>query len=174
MHLFLNAFGFQTAWWVCIAGVGHGLEIPALLYGLSLASLHLAYAPKPSQEIKLAAVALAVGVAIDTVLQATSVIDFYGWSLAFFSPFWLWLLWVLFAMTLNASLSFLQTKPLWLSALAGMVFGPLTYYAGAQLGAAYFDGSFIHTAVLALVWMIALPFLVYVAKQLFTQNKGQT
>jgi hypothetical protein len=141
---------------------------------LSLASLHTAYTLKPSQEIKLAAVALAVGVAIDTVLQATSVIDFYGWSLAFFSPFWLWLLWVLFAMTLNASLSFLQTKPLWLSALAGMVFGPLTYYAGAQLGAAYFDGSFIHTAVLALVWMIALPFLVYVAKQLFTQNKGQT
>jgi len=174
MRLFLNALGFQTAWWACIAGVGHGLEIPALLYGLTLASLHTAYAPKPLQEIKLAAVALAVGVAIDTVLQATSVIDFYGWSLAFFSPFWLWLLWVLFAMTLNASLSFLQTKPFWLSALAGMVFGPLTYYAGAQLGAAYFDGSFIHTAVLALVWMIALPFLVYVAKQLFTQNKGQT
>jgi hypothetical protein len=174
MRLFLNALGFQTAWWACIAGVGHGLEIPALLYGLTLASLHTAYAPKPSQEIKLAAVALAIGVAIDTVLQAASVIDFYGWSLTFFSPFWLWLLWVLFAMTLNASLSFLQTKPLWLSALAGLVFGPLTYYAGAQLGAAYFDGSFIHTAVLALVWMIALPFLVYVAKQLFTQNKGQT
>jgi hypothetical protein len=134
----------------------------------------MAYAPKPSQEIKLSAIALTMGMAIDTVLQAASVIDFYGWSLAFFSPFWLWLLWVLFAMTLNASLSFLQTKPLWLSALAGLVFGPMTYYAGAQLGAAYFDGSFIHTAVLALVWMIALPFLVYVAKQLFTQNKGQT
>ena len=173
MRLFLNALGFQTAWWACIAGVGHGLEIPALLYGLTLAGLHTAYAPKPSQEIKLAAVALAIGVAIDTVLQAASVIDFYGWSLAFFSPFWLWLLWVLFAMTLNASLSFLQTKPLWLSALAGLVFGPLTYYAGAQLGAAYFDGSFIHTAALALVWMIALPFLVYMAQQLFTHTKGQ-
>jgi Protein of unknown function (DUF2878) len=173
MHLFLNALGFQTAWWACIAGVGHGLEIPALLYGLTLASLHTAYAPKPLQEIKLAAVALGMGVAIDTVLQATSVIDFYGWSLTFFSPFWLWLLWVLFAMTLNASLSFLQTTPLWLSALAGLVFGPLTYYAGAQLGAAYFDASFIHITALALVWMMALPFLVYIAKQLFTQTKGQ-
>ena len=172
MRLFLNALGFQTAWWACIAGVGHGLEIPALLYGLMLASLHTAYAPKPLQEIKLAAVALAMGVAIDTVLQATSVIDFYGWSLAFFSPFWLWLLWVLFAMTLNASLSFLQTKPLWLSALAGLVFGPLTYYAGAQLGAATFDGALLHVGALALTWMMALPLLVYRAQQTFKPPKG--
>jgi hypothetical protein len=173
MRLFINALGFQTAWWACIAGVGHGLEIPALVYGLILAGLHVTFASKPTQEIKLAALALVIGVVIDTLLQAASVVDFYGWSLALFSPFWLWLLWVLFAMTLNASLSFLQTTPLWLSALAGLVFGPLTYYAGAQLGAAYFDASFIHITALALVWMMALPFLVYIAKQLFTQTKGQ-
>jgi hypothetical protein len=107
------------------------------------------------------------------VLQVTSVIQFYGWSLAFLSPFWLWLLWVLFAMTLNTSLALLQTKPLWLSALAGLVFGPLTYYAGAQLGAASFESSFIHIGALALAWMVALPFLVYMAQQLFTPHKGQ-
>ena len=173
MRLFLNAFGFQTAWWACIAGVGHGLEIPALVYGLVLASLHVAFATKPWQEVQLAAIALALGIAIDTLLQATSVIQFYGWSLAFLSPFWLWLLWVLFAMTLNTSLALLQTKPLWLSALLGLVFGPLTYYAGAQLGAASFESSLIHIGALALSWMVALPFLVYMAQQLFTPHKGQ-
>ena len=173
MRLFLNAFGFQTAWWACIAGVGHGLEIPALVYGLVLAGLHVAFAPKPWQEIQLAAIALALGLVIDTVLQATSVIHFYGWSLAFLSPFWLWLLWVLFAMTLNTSLAFLQTKPLWLSASVGLVFGPLTYYAGAQLGAASFESSLTRTGALALAWMVALPFLVYMAQQLFKPHKGQ-
>ena len=172
MRLFLNAFGFQTAWWACIAGVGHGLEIPALVYGLVLAGLHVAFAPKPWQEVQLAAIALALGVAIDTLLQATSIIQFYGWSLAFLSPFWLWLLWVLFAMTLNTSLSFLQTKPLWCSALAGFVFGPLTYYAGAQLGAASFDSSLINISALALTWMMALPLLVDSAKHIFKPAKG--
>jgi hypothetical protein len=174
MRLFLNAFGFQSAWWACIAGVGHDLEIPALLYGLVLTGMHVAFAAQPRQEVKLAIVALAIGIAIDTLLQATSIIDFYGWALAFLSPFWLWQLWVLFAMTLNSSLAFLQTKPLWLSALAGLVFGPLTYYAGAQLGAAFLDASFIHLAALALTWMIALPFLVYTAKQLFTPPRVLT
>lgn len=173
MRIFINAFGFQTAWWACIAGVGHGLEIPALVYGLVLAGLHLAFAPKPWQEVQLATIALALGVAIDSMLQATSVIHFYGWSLAFLSPFWLWLLWVLFAMTLNTSLAFLQTKPLWLGSLLGLVFGPLTYYAGAQLGAASFESSLIHIGALALAWMVALPFLVYMTQQLFTPHKGQ-
>ena len=173
MRFFLNILGFQTAWWACIAGVGHGLEIPALVYGLVLAGLHVAFATKPWQEVQLAAIALALGIAIDTLLQATSVIQFYGWSLAFLSPFWLWLLWFLFAMTLNTSLALLQTKPLWLSALAGLVFGPLTYYAGAQLGAASFESSPIHIGALALEWMVALPFLVYMAQKLFTPHKGQ-
>ena len=172
MRLFLNALGFQTAWWACIAGVGHGLEIPALVYGLVLAGLHVAFATKPWQEVQLAAIALALGIAIDTLLQATSVIQFYGWSLAFLSPFWLWLLWVLFAMTLNTSLAFLQNHTLWLSAAAGLVFGPLTYYAGAQLGAASFDNTAVHFGALAITWGLALPVLVYAAKHFFTPPKG--
>jgi Protein of unknown function (DUF2878) len=173
MRLFINALGFQSAWWACIAGVGHGLEIPALVYGLVLAVLHVAFSRHRKPEIQLAATALLLGLVIDTLLQASSVIEFYGWSLKATSPFWLWLLWVLFAMTLNGSLSFLQTRPWWFSALAGAVLGPLTYYAGAQFGAASFDGADIHIAALALTWMAALPLLVYMAKQLFTCSKGQ-
>ena len=174
MRLFINALGFQTAWWACIAGIGLGLEIPALVYCVVLAGLHLAFAAQPLAEAKLAAIALVTGVLADTLLQMLNVISFYGWALGPVSPFWLWMLWVLFAMTLNASLSFLQKLPLWLSAVAGLAFGPLTYYAGAQLGAASFDGSLVHLAALALTWMIALPFLVYMAKQLFTPPQGLT
>jgi hypothetical protein len=174
MRLLINALGFQTAWWACIAGIGLGLEIPALVYCVVLAGLHLAFAAQPLAEAKLAAIALVTGVLADTLLQMLNVISFYGWALGPVSPFWLWMLWVLFAMTLNASLSFLQKLPLWLSAVAGLAFGPLTYYAGAQLGAASFDGSLVHLTALALTWMIALPFLVYIAKQLFTPPQGLT
>jgi hypothetical protein len=172
MRLFLNILGFQTAWWACIAGVGHGLEIPALLFGLMLAGLHLRFAHQPRQEAKLAALALGVGLAADTLLQMASVIGFYGWALGPLSPFWLWLLWALFAMTLNTSLAFLQNHSLWLSAAAGLVFGPLTYYAGAQLGAASFDNTPFHLGALAITWGLALPVLVYAAKHFFTPSKG--
>jgi hypothetical protein len=174
MRLFINALGFQTAWWACIAGIGLGLEIPALLYCLVLAGLHLAFAAQPWAEAKLAAIALLTGVLADTLLQLLQVISFYGWALGPVSPFWLWMLWVLFAMTLNTSLAFLQKLPLWLSALAGLAFGPVTYYSGAKLGAASLDGSLLHLGALAVVWMIALPFLVFMAKQLFTPSKGHT
>ena len=174
MRLIINALGFQTAWWACIAGVGHDLEIPALIYGLVLAAFHIALTPKRWQEIQLVAITLALGVAVDTLLQATSIIHFYGWSLGALSPFWLWLLWSLFAMTLNASLSFLQKMPWWISAMVGLLFGPLTYYAGAQLGAASFDSSWIHIIALASIWMVALPFLLYIAKQLFKPSQGLT
>jgi Protein of unknown function (DUF2878) len=172
MRLFLNILGFQTAWWACIAGVGRGLEIHALVYGLVLASLHLRFAHQPQQEAKLATLALVVGMVADTLLQMTSVISFYGWALGPLSPFWLWLLWVLFAMTLNTSLAFLQNHTLWLSVVAGLVFGPLTYYAGAQLGAASFDSTPFHFSALAITWGFALPVLVYAAKHFSFPSKG--
>ena len=173
MRLVLNALGFQIAWWACVAGVGNGFEVPALLLACALVGLHLFFAPRPQDDVQLAAVALVVGLLIDTGLQAASVIRFYGWAWGPLSPFWLWLLWILFAMTLNTSLAFLQTKPLWLSALAGAVFGPLTYYAGAQLGAASLNNSLIQIGALALAWMLALPFLVYTAQHLSNTHQGQ-
>lgn len=166
MHRFLNALGFQLGWWACVAGVGHGLEIPALMFCSALVIAHLCYTENPAQDIKLALWAVGLGIAIDSALQYFSVIDFYGWSLGALSPFWVWMLWLLFAMTINTSLSFLKEKPMVLSALAGLVFGPLTYMAGAKLGAAAFDGSALHTLTLAVTWMLALPAMVFIAKQL--------
>jgi len=166
MYRIFNAIGFQTAWWACIAGVGQGLELPALGYCAGLAGAHLFFVVNRLQELQLAAAALAIGVVVDTALQYFSVIHFYGWALWDVSPFWLWALWVLFAMTLNASLSFLKTQPLWLSGAAGLLFGPLTYYAGAKLGAASFDASVTHVLALALAWMLALPVMVMVATRI--------
>ncbi len=174
MALFINALGFQSAWWLCVAGVGHGLELPALAYGVVLMGLHLFFAPRPRQELQLAAVAVAIGVVVDTGLQLAGVISFYGWALGPLSPFWLWLLWALFAMTLNASLSFLQSQSLWLSAVAGLVFGPLTYVAGAELGAAGLVVTPWHVGILAVAWLMALPLLVAIAKQLSVSSKGLT
>ena len=164
MNKLINALGFQTGWWACIAGVGQGFELEAIGFCAILAGAHLYFAQFPQQELKLAALAWILGVLLDSSLQQFAVIDFYGWALGPLSPFWLWALWVLFALTLNSSLAFLQRQPLLLSTVLGLVFGPLTYYAGAKLGAAGLDGSPVNLLSLALAWMLAMPLLVMAAQ----------
>jgi hypothetical protein len=165
MYRLINAIGFQVAWWACVAGVAHGFEIPALIFGACLAAAHLVYTDHTRQDMRLAAWALGLGIAIDSLLQYFSVMQFHGLSLWGLSPFWLWMLWVLFALTLNTSLAFFKTKPLALSALAGFVFGPITYYAGAALGAASWEGASFPFLTLALAWMVALPSLIFLARK---------
>ena len=166
MKSLINAVGFQAGWWACIIGVGHGLEIPALLFGLSLVIAHLFFCAQPLNEARLALAAVVVGVVVDSSLQWAGVITFWGWSLGACSPFWLWLLWGLFALTLPHSLSFLKNLPHWLHALLGAVLGPLTYYAGAQLGAAQWAGRPVDGLALAVAWALALPLLVQLARQM--------
>lgn len=165
MNKLINAVGFQAGWWACIAGVGRGLEIEAIVFCALLVGAHLHFSKSPRQEFKLGAIALLIGVVLDSLLQYFSVIAFYGWSLGPLSPFWLWALWVLFGLTLNSSLAFLKTQPLLITATLGLIFGPITYYAGAKLGAAGLDASPLHILSLALVWMLAMPLLVAAAKQ---------
>lgn len=163
MNKALNALGFQSVWWAFIWGVGAGYELLAMAYAGLLGWVHWFRTDDRPREFKLAGVALALGVLTDSLLQWGSVISFHGMAIAPLSPFWLWLLWGLFAMTLNESLSFLQTQALWVSSLAGLVFGPVTYYAGAQWGAAQLSPTPMNLAVLGLAWALVMPALVRVA-----------
>lgn len=164
MYRFINAIGFQVGWFVCIASVKFDQEILALSLSILLIGLHFLCSHAPGRDFKLSLIALALGVLIDSGLQYFSVISFYGWALGPLSPFWLWMLWVMFALTLNYSLAFLQNKHLFLSAIVGLVFGPLSYIAGTKLGAANFDNTFIHMATVGLIWMLTLPVLVFISQ----------
>lgn len=166
MSKLINALGFQVGWWACVAGVGHGLEIESIVLCTVLAGLHLGASPAPRQECTLALLAVLVGIGVDSLLQHLSIIAFDGWALGALSPFWLWALWGMFALTLNSSLAFLKRQSLILSAILGLAFGPLTYCAGAQLGAAALDPTPTHLLALALAWMLTLPLLVLAAQRI--------
>jgi hypothetical protein len=161
MYRFINAIGFQLGWLVCIASVKFDLEAPALLFCSVLVGLHFYFSHTFLSDLKLSFIVFGLGVLIDSSLQYFSVISFYGWALGPLSPFWLWMVWVMFALTLNYSLAFLQKKHLMLSVLLGLVFGPMSYLAGAKLGAADFDNSLAHLLTLGIIWMLTLPALVF-------------
>ena len=166
MYRIINALGFQAGWWACVASVRWDLQAEALVFCGVLVALHLRHCEAPKQELTLGALALVVGIAADTALQNLGVIRFAGLSVAGLSPFWLWMLWVIFAMTLNHSMGFLQSASWKVAAAMGLVFGPVSYVAGAKLGAAEFDYSTSHIFALGAVWLVVLPAMVWVSKRL--------
>lgn len=166
MRLVINAVGFQVAWWALVAGVAPGYEGAALALSAVLAVAHLRYfSPRPKRELGLAGSAWLLGLGVDSLLQAGGFINFAGASLGPLSPFWLWALWALFGLTLDASMSFLQRRHWFLSAVLGGVFGPLSYLAGAKLGAATLVVTPLNFAALAMAWAIAMPLLVWLARR---------
>lgn len=166
MNLVINAIGFQLAWFALVAGVAPGYDGAALGLSALLAAAHLRYlSPRPRREMGLAAAAWLLGLCVDTLLQAGGIITFRGISVGPLSPIWLWALWALFGLTIDASMSFLQRRHWMLSALLGGIFGPLSYLAGAKLGAASLAPTPQNFMALATAWAIAMPLLVWLARR---------
>jgi hypothetical protein len=165
MHPLLNALGFQAAWWACVLGAAGHREVVALVFCAVLAELHLFKSPTTESDILLGLISVGTGIVLDSLLQYCSVITFKGWAFSPLSPYWMWMIWWMFALTLNSSLAFLKRYHWAWSALAGAVFGPLSYLAGARLGAAEMNSNAANISVLALSWALVLPSLVSLANR---------
>ena len=174
-HRLVNALGFQVGWWACVSSVRLNLEAVALIFCGLLVLAHLWFHQNRLTEIQLALGAWLLGLVIDSGLQYFSIIDFRGWALGPLSPFWLWMLWVLFALTLNGSLHFFKHTPLALAAMSGAILGPVSYVAGAELGAATLAYTPFNLLLLSTAWLVAMPVMVLFAKHISLKHtKGQT
>jgi hypothetical protein len=82
-----------------------------------------------------------------------------GMMIANAAPYWIVVMWGLFATTLNVSLAWLKQKMV-LAALLGAVAGPLAYYAGLKLNALQFGDMTVALVALALGWALFTPLLM--------------
>ncbi|QPG04380.1 DUF2878 domain-containing protein [Salinimonas marina] len=107
---------------------------------------------------------VALGTLVDSALTLTGMFAFSGPVYGVPIPLWLVALWAGFSLTLGHSLNYLQGRP-GISALLGVIFGPLSYWAGARFGAVDFPNSLIFTLIiLAVVWGLLFPLCMYVYK----------
>lgn len=110
--------------------------------------------------------AVLLGLVADSVLLATGWIAYpNGDWLPGLAPYWIVCLWALFATTLNVSMRWLSGRYL-LAAVFGAIGGPLSYLAGARLGAMSFVDAVPALIALAIGWACAMPFLVWLAARL--------
>lgn len=75
-------------------------------------------------------------------------------------PFWLMGLWVAFAAIVPSGFGWLKNR-LWLAAVLGAVFGPMSYASGVSLGALQLGPWSSSMLGVGLLWLVAFPVLVH-------------
>jgi FtsH-binding integral membrane protein len=159
--LIANVLGFQAVWFASVIGAAKGLPWAGPVAVAIYAAAHFARTPDRRGDLRMLAIALGLGVVVDSLLAATGVLAFASpWPSAHTAPVWILAMWAGFALTLNHSMAFLRGR--WLAAfLFGAVGGPLAYW-GASRGfdaVTFSQGLPVAVAALAVTWGIAMPAL---------------
>lgn len=165
--LIVNLAGFQIGWLACVLGAAQGLPWLGPLVALPVLARHLRAAARPAAELALLALAGLAGLVLDSALVLAGRLRFAeGVLLPGLAPYWMVVLWMLFATTFNLGLRWLRARPA-LAAALGAVGGPLAYLAGARLGAAQaLEPAWLTHLAVGLVYAIATPALLLAARRL--------
>lgn len=156
----LNVCLFQVGWFACVlSGAAHRPWIGALI-AIGIVGFHLFRANLPEAELKLLLIAVGIGAVWDSLLVSLQWVHYSsGILLPNTAPYWIVLMWALFATVLNVSLRWMRGH--WVvAALLGGVGGPLAYFGGQRLGALEFGDATAALAALALGWAVFTPVLL--------------
>jgi len=163
MRLLLNFAVFQIGWFACVLGTANGLPWLGPVVVAAAVALHLAMVRRPLPEWYLLLTAMLIGLVVDSLMLASGWLRYSaGLWLPGLAPYWIVAMWALFATTLNVSLGWLRGRPV-MTVLMGAVGGPLSYLAGAELGAVELTQPVPALSALALGWAIAVPLLMGLA-----------
>lgn len=164
MYKISNILLFQLAWFACVLGAAWDFEWAGTSLAVAVAALHVFTAQHPRHEAYLCLSAAGLGLVVDSFLMNSGFIAFErGVMFPNVAPHWMIALWLVFATTLNVSLSWLKERYL-LAALLGFFGGPLAYYAGEKLGAVAISGDTGMLSV-AVSWAVAMPALCFLARR---------
>lgn len=166
MPMWINFALFQSGWFgVVLSGAA---KEPVLATGIAGAVLivHLFYAPRPAPELRLALMAGGLGLILDSLLMGLGLLGFSsGQWVPWAAPHWIVAMWMMFATTLNSSLSWLKGR-FGLAAALGAMAGPLAYFGGARLGAVELHDTLGFSLLgVALAWLVAMPLLAWLAQR---------
>lgn len=157
---------FQVAWFACVVGAARGQVALGIAVVAAVVAVLLAWSDQRGADLRLIALAFAVGLVWDNLLARTDIVRYAspgpwpGWA-----PPWILTMWVLFAPMLREPMRWLHRRPV-LSALFGGIGGALSYAAAERLGACAFPDPVVAMAVLGAGWGLIIPLLLAAARQL--------
>jgi hypothetical protein len=166
MNVLLNVAVFKIAWLSTVLGGANDMPLVGPIVVMGAIAIHLWLAAEPARELLLVLITGVIGVTWDSFMVSAGWLSYpSGVFISGVAPYWIVAMWMLFATTLNVSFRWMQQR-LWLAAIMGAVFGPLSYYAGAGAGAVVLHNPNAAFTGLSIAWAIMLPSLLWLAQQL--------
>ena len=164
MNFWLTFAGYEVVWFAAVIGAGRNMAWPGAVATVLFAVWRLAVSPQRRVEVRLIAVAFAIGIVFDAILAWSGLVRYaapWPWTEV---PVWLTALWIAFALTIVPLFGYLHRRP-WLAALFGGIGGPLAYLGAAHGWNAVTFAAPIWPAFVALAigWGLALPLLCLLA-----------
>ena len=161
----VNLLAFQAGWFASILWAANGSPWAAVGAALTVVALHLWRARATRTELKLVLAAAAAGAVWENALAMAGWIGFPSGVLTpGTAPLWMVAQWMMFATTLNLSLSWMKSR-LVLAAAFGALGGPLSYAAGERLGAIVLIDRDAAMIALAIGWALLAPLMLALARR---------
>jgi hypothetical protein len=175
MNLILNFAVFHLGWLACVVGAASNMSLLGSLVAILLIAVHLFRVADFRTEFYLIVAAMLIGFIWETLLLSQQWLAYAGASLgSSLAPYWLVIMWALFATTINASMAWMKDR--WLLAVVmGAIFGPMAFIAGEKLGAVEFLDNQRALIALSFGWAILMPLILWVAAKIngFSQIEGE-
>lgn len=169
--ILLNIILFQVGWFACVLTAASSHPYFGAVIALVILGTHLFISKQYKQELRIIFIAMMLGLIWDSLLVSTGWISYQsGMVFDFMAPYWIVLMWALFAMTINSSLSWMKEK-LALASVFGAIAGPLAYYAGVKLGSVYFIYEINALIALSIGWAIFTPLLLKLSEAGVSREK---
>lgn len=158
MKLIANALAYQAVWFSAILWA-----VPGAVLGCIIILIFLGTSERRADDLKIIGFLVFLGLLVDGTLQQIGFFTFTSPGLPI--PFWLLVIWMGLAMTINHSLAWFKNKLL-LAALFGGLGGPLAYWAGTRLGAASFNWPLSSSLlILAIIWSLMFPSIMLFSRK---------
>jgi len=146
-----NGVVFQLGWFVCILGG----SIWAALFTFIAMLFHFVISQQRVADTVAVFIAVALGFLHDLLLLHSGQIQFL--ESLYLPPIWLVCIWALLGITLNHSMVWIYSRPVW-AALLGAIAAPLSYLAGVRLSSAEWSSPLLEVLpIIAILWLAILP-----------------
>jgi hypothetical protein len=143
----------------------HGVEWIGVVLAALLLGAHLKRVERSGEELKLLLTVMLIGGTWESALTDFGLLEYPGsQSVHGVAPYWLFALWGLFAAQFNTTYKWLKTRVA-VAALLGAIAGPLSFRAGAALGALRFAKPGPAVVALALGWAVLLPLVTVLSRR---------
>ena len=171
MKNWINFIAFQIVWFAAVGGAAKAIWWAGPVALVIFVLYHFRSGVAVRGDFKLMWLALVLGFVTDTLMAASGLSTYSSpVPVAPFAPLWILSLWVGFALTLNHSLHYLNSRPLIVAPLAA-VLGPISYYSAGRVWGAVSIAQpvWIALVVLGLCWLVSM-LVLSLASRRFSQR----